>query len=96
MLIIRRGPGISLGCPRPTFVSRLWPKLFLFGLITLFAAWGAGCSSVSIQQQRLLALQQMQETDRLAFSDWTPLSSQVEPGAANTGGGVASGCSSCR
>ena len=70
--------------------GRLLLLLITLGLI------GTGCQSVPVREQYRLAQLSMQDNGRLAFQDTNPLSIQAEPGAADSGGGVASGCSSCR
>jgi len=56
----------------------------------------AGCSTVGIEQQRLLSKPNMQFNEVRAFADPTRIASQLEPGRVVTGGAQASVCASCR
>lgn len=67
--------------------------LALFGLLALSFT---GCRAVSSTEQRLVSQPSMLFSERPAFVTSVSLLSQTEPGAAATGGGANSGCTSCR
>jgi hypothetical protein len=61
-------------------------------------AWlglSAGCA-VPVHQQRLVSKPSMQFSDSPVFNYQSRLLSQIEPGAAASGGAQAAGCTSCR
>jgi hypothetical protein len=64
---------------------------------TLFAWIGllVGCA-VPVHQQRLVSKPSMQFSDSPVFNYQSRLLSQIEPGAAASGGAQAAGCTSCR
>lgn len=55
-----------------------------------------GCQGVPVHQQRLVAQPNMQFAASPAFSTDLRLLSQIETGAAMSGGATAAGCTSCR
>jgi hypothetical protein len=56
-----------------------------------------GCSSVPVQQQRLVSKPDMLFSDSLVYNyDPSRLILQIETGRAASGGGQASGCTSCK
>lgn len=56
----------------------------------------AGCRAVPVHQQRLVARPNMQFSDSPVFAYQAAILSQIETGAAGTGGAQAAGCTSCR
>jgi hypothetical protein len=67
--------------------------LALFGLLALTFT---GCRAVSSTEQRMVSQPSMLFSERPAFVTSVSLLAQTEPGAAATGGGANSGCTSCR
>ena len=70
-------------------------KILLFGLL----ACGVGCASmgqVGISEQRLVSKPNMlfSKSGVFVYQNW--LIAQIEPGSATSGGGQASGCTSCK
>ena len=61
----------------------------------LFAVSLAGCA-VPVHQQRLVSRPSMQFSDAAASSYHSKVLSQIETGAAASGGAQAAGCTSCR
>jgi hypothetical protein len=55
-----------------------------------------GCRGVPVHEQRLVAQPNMQFARSPALGSTTRLLTQIETGAALSGGGAAAGCSSCR
>lgn len=55
-----------------------------------------GCRAVPVHQQRLVSQPNMQFSRYPAYTREPQLLSQIETGAALSGGATASGCSSCR
>lgn len=76
-------------------MSKPYPIRSVTLLIT--AAWlAAGCRAVPVHQQRLVARPNMQFSDSPVFAYTAAILSQIETGAAGTGGAQAAGCTSCR
>ena len=55
-----------------------------------------GCTSVGVHQQRLVSKKNMLFSESAIFNYSSKVLTQVESGAAATGGAQAAGCSSCR
>jgi len=71
------------------------------GLVWVILLLGASqlltcCSSLIVEQQRLVSRPNMQFSEMRAFNDPTRISSQLEPGRVATGGAQASVCTTCR
>jgi len=65
--------------------------LFLLGVLL------SGCSGVGVQRQRLVSKPNMLFSDSLVYNySSSRLLPQIETGRAASGGGQASGCTSCR
>ena len=73
----------------------VWRKLAFSGLTVLVMAL-AGCTTVGVQEQRLVSKPNMTVSDNAIFNYQSRLFQQTEPGAADTGGAASAGCSSCR
>jgi hypothetical protein len=73
--------------------SRKKPDLALIGLLVLSFT---GCRAVTPAEQRLVSQPSMLFSERPAFVTSVSLLAQTEPGAAASGGGANSGCTSCR
>lgn len=73
-----------------TAAGRLALVAALLGLVL------TGCRTVPPTEQRLVSRPVMQFNERPAFVTNSSLLSQTEPGAAVSGGGANSGCTSCR
>ena len=56
----------------------------------------SGCTSVGVHQQRLVSKKNMLFSESAVFSYSSKVLTQVESGAAATGGAQAAGCTSCR
>ncbi len=55
-----------------------------------------GCTGVPVHQQRLVARPNMQFASSPTYTDAVSVLSQIETGAAASGGAQAAGCTSCR
>jgi len=78
----------------PPLVSRQLG--FAVGVAVLSASVLAGCSTVSVADQRLVSKPNMTFSDDSAFVYDAAYHSVVEPGTSASGGGQASGCTSCQ
>src|SRR5687767_12805357 len=65
---------------------------FIVGVSALLV----GCTTVPIEQQRLVSKPSMLFSETRAFGEPTRMASQLEPGRVITGGAQASACTSCR
>lgn len=75
------------------FFKPRWPRCFaLAGLATVALA---GCA-VPVHQQRLVSKANMQFSDSPVFNYQSKMLTQIESGAAASGGSQAAGCTSCR
>ena len=66
-----------------------------FALAGLATAALAGCA-VPVHQQRLVSKANMQFSDSPVFNYQSKMLTQIESGAAASGGSQAAGCTSCR
>ncbi|RKX34359.1 MAG: hypothetical protein DRP71_07355 [Verrucomicrobia bacterium] len=67
------------------------------GLVVLAMAAGCGgCSTVNVAEQRLVSKANMTFSDSSVFDYSMDFHSRLEPGTAGSGGGQASGCTSCK
>jgi hypothetical protein len=76
-------------------LARTNPKLTLL-LLTALMAVVSGCRTVPVHRQRLVSKPGMLFSDSPVFSYQSRVLSQVESGAAASGGAQAAGCTSCR
>lgn len=65
-------------------------------LLLLALAACAGCETVSVFDQRLLAKPNMVFAQNAVFNYESKLVPQIETGASTSGGAQAAGCTSCR
>ncbi len=65
-------------------------------IILILLAALAGCSTVDIADQRLVSKPNMVFSDSDVFDYSNGAHSIMEPGTAGSGGGQASGCTSCK
>jgi len=63
---------------------------------TFFMCFSLGCQSVTVTQQGLVARESMTFSESAVFQYQGSLFSQIEPGAAGSGGAQAAGCTSCK
>lgn len=80
--------------PRPA-TRRLHDTFYALAASVLLLI-AAGCKSVPVYEQTRLAEPQNQFAETHAYRFQSPILSSLEPGTATSGGGVASGCTSCR
>ena len=55
-----------------------------------------GCSSVPVNEQRLVSKPNMLFSDSLVFNYSNPFEPQLEPGSVSAGGAKSAGCTSCK
>ena len=70
----------------------IWCVLTCSAVLVLLA----GCSSVGVQEQRLLSKPNMQFSKYAVYNYSSKISPQILPGLAGSGGAQASTCTSCR
>lgn len=71
-------------------------RLLILVLAAASAVGGVGCSVVPVHKQRLVSKPGMLFSDSAVFSYQSRIGSQIESGAAASGGAQAAGCTSCR
>ena len=64
--------------------------------VALLGFLGTGCKAVPVMQQRLVSKPNMVFSDSPVFSYQSQVLTQIEPGAALSGGAQAAGCTACR
>ena len=75
--------------------TRLWRLTGIVGA-SVAALLLTGCVHVGVSEQRLVSKPNMTFSGNALFNYQSRLFQQTEPGAADTGGAAAAGCSSCR
>jgi hypothetical protein len=72
------------------------PLAGLAAAMALASGLGTGCTTVSVEQQRLLAKPGMQFSRTSVYGGASKIMPQVQPGLAVSGGAQASTCTTCR
>ena len=69
--------------------------LLLFVCVTV-VLWSGGCMRVPVWKQERVSKPNMLFNDRGAFVYGPRINVQIEPGAADSGGTAAAGCTACK
>jgi len=86
-------PSRRYGKPRP---ARHRVRSTVPAIALLLALVCGGCARIPVSQQSRLTKPNMVLADTATFGYSGSLQSQIEPGAAVTGGAQAAGCTSCK
>ena len=71
-------------------------RLFIVSAFLLTLFFQQGCQSVAVHEQRLLSKPNMTFSDSYIYAFQPRLTTQIEPGAAASGGAQDAGCTSCK
>jgi hypothetical protein len=81
---------------RKRALSTPYSQILAGSLIAILLAGCSGCSTVNVAEQRLVSKPNMVFSDTSVFNNSMDFHSLLEPGTAGSGGGQASGCTSCK